>query len=144
MWWCLLNFVFIHAYDILGRAEQAGFRAAEDGVASGGFGAIGGVLPAAAGHQDYRLSEPGFGGRGADCGHDAVAVCEEGHFEGGAGVEVLAEEEVAVIESGGVNIDYEVVGARSWRWNGFQGETVWFEVRRNVGLMVHGVGYVYG
>lgn len=46
--------------------------------------------------------QPGFGGGGAARRDDgAAAVGEEGHVEGRARVEVLADEEVAVVEGGG-------------------------------------------
>lgn len=41
----------------------------------------------------------------------AVAVGEEGVGEGDAWVEVLADEEVAVVEGGGVEADEEFLGA---------------------------------
>lgn len=56
--------------------------------------------------------QPGGGGCGG-AGRDdvAAAVGEEGDVEGRAGVEVLADEEVAVVEGGGGEADEEVVGS---------------------------------
>tara|TARA_R110002060_G_scaffold75865_1_gene85791 strand:- start:255 stop:452 length:198 start_codon:yes stop_codon:yes gene_type:complete len=48
-----------------------------------------------------------------------VAVSEEGGGEGGRGVEGLSEEEVAVIEGGGVDCYEEVVGAWGGVWDVF-------------------------
>lgn len=56
--------------------------------------------------------QPGEGGRGGAGGDDvAAAVGEEGDGEGCAGVEFLADEEVAVVEGCGGDFDEEVVGA---------------------------------
>lgn len=54
----------------------------------------------------------GGGGGGAGGDDDAAAVGEEGDVEGRAGVEVLADEEVAVVEGGGGEADEEFVGLR--------------------------------
>lgn len=55
--------------------------------------------------------QPGLGGGGAAGGDDvAAAVGEEGHGEGGAGVELLSDEDVAVVEGCGGDLDDEVVG----------------------------------
>lgn len=56
--------------------------------------------------------QPGArGGGGAGGGDEAAAVGEEGDGEGGAGVEVLPDEEVAVVEGCGGDLDDEIVGA---------------------------------
>jgi len=53
-----------------------------------------------------------------------VAVSEEGGGEGGRGVEGLSEEEVAVIEGGGVDCYEEVVGAWGGVWDVFDLEGI--------------------
>ncbi len=105
------------ADELLQRAERVEFCAAQDGVRAGGaggrvgFGAVGRGGPARAGVQDDAFVQPGGGGgRGAGGDDGAAAVGEEGHVEGGAGVEVLADEEVAVVERGGVHADEDFVG----------------------------------
>ena len=70
------------------------------------------------------FAEPVFGGLGAERCYGAVAVCEEGGGEGGGGVEVLAEEEVAVVEGCGLDGDDEVVRARSRSWDILEGEAI--------------------
>ena len=84
------------------RACRVGLCAAQNCVASGCFGAVRGVFPARAGVEDDALVEPflcGGGGAGRCDGADAVG--EERDAEGRAGVEVLADEEVAVVEGRG-------------------------------------------
>jgi hypothetical protein len=48
----------------------------------------------------------------AEGGDGAVAVGEEGRSKRDGGVEVLADEEVAVIEGGGGEFDEELAGSR--------------------------------
>ena len=54
------------------------------------------------------------GGRAAEGDDDAGAVGEKGVGEGDGGVEVLADEEVAVVEGDGGDFDEELAGA----WGG--------------------------
>lgn len=66
------------------------------------FGARGVVFPACARVEEDAFSGPLLGGGGGPRGcDDADAVGEEGDAEGSARVEVLADEEVAVVEGGG-------------------------------------------
>jgi hypothetical protein len=66
------------------------------------FGALETVFPACTGVQQDALIEPVFGGGGVTGGgYEADAVCEEGDAEGCAWVEVLAYEEVAVVQGCG-------------------------------------------
>lgn len=66
------------------------------------LGAFGRVFPACSRVQEDALAVPFLRRRGRACGgDDADAVCEEGYAEGGARVEMLADEEVAVVEGGG-------------------------------------------
>lgn len=92
----------IERHDVGQRARGIRLGATEDGVALGVLGAVEAVFPPRARVEHDALVEPGFGGRGpARRGDDADAVGEEGHAEGCAGVQVLADEEVAVVEGGG-------------------------------------------
>jgi hypothetical protein len=84
-------------------------RAAEDRVAARCFGPVGRVGPACAWVQDDALVEPLFRCRAGRC-DKTDAVGEEGDAEGSAGVEVLADEEVAVVEGGGCE-GYDGLGA---------------------------------
>ncbi len=55
--------------------------------------------------------QPAGGGRGGAGGdYDAAPVGEEGDGEGRTRVEVLADEEVAVVKGGGCEADEEFVG----------------------------------
>ena len=66
------------------------------------FRALGVIFPARSWIEYDAFSLPFLGGGGRASGCDeADSVGEEGHAEGGAGVEVLADEEVAVVEGGG-------------------------------------------
>lgn len=84
---------------VLQRASGVGLGAAHDGISLGVLWPFGVILPARAGVQDDALVEPCLGcwGGAGRC-HDADAVCEERDAKGSAGVEVLADEEVAVVE----------------------------------------------
>lgn len=111
MLWRLLDLARVDADILLQRAERVQFRAAEDRVAGRGLGPVGRGGPSRAGVQDDALVEPvGGGGGGAGGSDDAAAVGEEGDGEGRPGVEVLADEEVAVVEGGGGEADEELVG----------------------------------
>jgi hypothetical protein len=66
------------------------------------FGAVKVVFPASAGVEDNALVQPLFCGTGGPRGRDeADAIGKKGDAECRARVEVLADEEVAVIEGGG-------------------------------------------
>lgn len=70
--------------------------------------------PAAQGEQEYVSTCGGEVGARAlwpSLDDGAVAVGEEGVGEGNAWVEVLADEEVAVVEGGGIEADEEFLGA---------------------------------
>ena len=108
-------------------------RAAEDRVPGRRVRTVRGGGPAAAGGEDYAFAGPGGGGGGARRGDDAAAVGEEGDREGDAGVEVLAEEVVAVVEGACADLDCEVVGG----WGGV-GDCIEGEAGR--GLLV-GLGF---
>lgn len=59
------------------------------------------VLPACAGVQYDALVEPWLGCRRRACAFDdADTICKKRYAKGGAGVEVLADKEVAVVEGG--------------------------------------------
>jgi hypothetical protein len=76
--------------------------AAHDGIALWVFRPLERIGPADAWVQDDALVEPGgCGGRGARGSYDTDAVGKERDAEGCARVQVLADEEVAVVEGGG-------------------------------------------
>lgn len=64
----------------------------------------------------------GEGGRGgpAEGDDDARGVREERGGEGDGGVEVLADEEVAVVEGNGGDFDEELAGAWGWLGDGVE------------------------
>ena len=83
-------------------ACRVGLCAAQNRVAGGCFRAVGCVFPARARVEDDALVEPSLcGGGGAGRCDGADAVGKERDAEGCAGVEVLADEEVAVVEGCG-------------------------------------------
>jgi hypothetical protein len=96
----------IQRRDVRERAGGVELCAAHDGVSLRVLGAVRAVFPAGARVEEDALAFPFLGGGGGPCGgDDADAVGEEGHAEGGARVEMLADEEVAVIEGGGEGYD---------------------------------------
>jgi len=109
-----LNLILGDTNDLLQRPQLARLRPAQNLIPRLVFGPRRVIFPAPARRQDDLLPKPGFRGGGAERGDDAEAVCEEGDSEGRGGVEVLAQEEVAVVEGGGVEGYEEVV----WAWRG--------------------------
>ena len=112
-----LHLVFFYAYYLLSCAEWDGRCAAQDLVPFWRLGCVRRILPSAAGSQDDFLSDPGFGGGATHPGYNAVAVCEDRDLERGRGVEVLAEEEVTVVERCGLDFNYEVFWTWAWSWD---------------------------
>jgi hypothetical protein len=106
MCWGFLDFILINDHHLRRCADWECRCTPKDCVSFWRLRTIGRIFPAPARCEYDFLSDPGFRNRGADGCYDAVAVCEEGGFEAGGGVQVLAEEEVAVIEGGGVDGDY--------------------------------------
>lgn len=75
------------------------------------FGPLGAVFPACPRVENDALVEPlRGGGRAAGRCDDAGAVGEERDAKGGTRVEVLADEEVAVVEGGGAEGDNGLEG----------------------------------
>jgi hypothetical protein len=111
-----LHLVFFHGNYFLCCAQWDGRCATQDLVPFGRFGAGGRILPSTTGGKDYSLSDPGFRGGAANAGYNPITVSEDGNFERRGGVEVLAEEEVAMVEGCSLDFDYEVIWI--WIWGG--------------------------
>jgi hypothetical protein len=111
----LLDLVRGNHHELLQRAVGVVFRAAQDRVAGLGLGSFQRRLPARAWVHDHALALPFLRGRRAAGRHDgAAAVGEERDAELDARVEVLADEEVAVVEGRGVDLEDDFVGLGRW------------------------------
>lgn len=114
----------MHYDEVLCGADVGELRASRDGEALSVFGAGGIALPAAHGRQDHRLvDEVGTFGTRAGGYNCAGAVGEHGRIKIDGRVEVLADEEVAVVQSHGGQADEELIGTGSWFGDFFDLET---------------------
>lgn len=112
-----LNLVLVHG-DVVERGADLGeLGAARDGELPLVLGPRGVGLPPAHGRQDDGLvQEVGARDVGPDGLDGAVAIGEERVGEGDGGIQVVADEEVAVVEGRCGHADEDLLGA--WFWLG--------------------------
>lgn len=110
MFGSLFYFASVHDELFDGCAERVQRRASENGVAGGRLGSFGIRFPAMSWVENDSFSLPLFRlGRISCCSDDAASVCEKWDAESDGAVESLADEEVAVVECGRGDFDYDFV-----------------------------------
>lgn len=120
----LLELALINAHILLEHAVGVGLCPAEDLIPALLLGALEAVLPSGPGVHNDSLALPLRARVAAHRHHSPAAIRQKGNTEGGAGVQVLTDEEIPVVQRSSVDLDEDFFALRRRLRNLVQGQRV--------------------